>query len=68
MSTRGIAGGAMVLAAVVLLSAFSVRAAGDMSRFTVTPLWSVPVPTVQMVADVPRRAGGPSHLVAQGAG
>ena len=60
--TRGVA----LLAAVLLLSAFSARAAGTLARWSITPVWSVPLQGVQMVADAPRRAGGPAHIIAQG--
>ena len=66
MNTKRIVMGAAALFALLLAMAFSARAAGDLSRWTMTPVWSVPVPSVQMVADAPRRAGGPAHIIAQG--
>jgi hypothetical protein len=59
--------GAGLLVAVLFASALSARAAGALARWSITPAWSVQVPGVLMVADAPRRAGGPAHILAQGA-
>ena len=66
MSARGIAIGAAALAGLLVFSAYSARAAGGLSRWEIVPVWSVPVPGVQMVADLPGGAGGPAMIVAQG--
>jgi hypothetical protein len=66
MNAKRVAMGVGLLATVLLGSAFSARAAGTLSRWSLTPVWSVPLRGVQMVADAPRRAGGPAHIIAQG--
>jgi hypothetical protein len=66
MNVKRMAMGVGLLATVLLGSAFSAWAAGTLSRWSLTPVWSVPLPGVQMVADAPRRAGGPAHIIAQG--
>jgi len=66
MSTGRIVAGAVLLAALLFLSAFSTQAAGGLSRWAITPAWSVPVPGVQMVAEIRGRASGPAPIIAQG--
>lgn len=68
MNTRRIVIGAVLLAALLLASAFTTRAAGGLARWVITPVWSVPVPDVQMVAEVPRSGRGPAQIIAQGLG
>ena len=62
MRTIGIAVGALALAALVLVLAFTAPSTADMVRWTMTPVWSVPVPGVLMVAQARGRARTVGHV------